>query len=93
MVRMTTYEGSATVIADGAEHQVAAQLAIATDDSTKEWSGTVVAHDEAAAWAIYNCNDTKLRTDSREGEFIAVAFNADTAELRVQGSGPAPFGD
>jgi hypothetical protein len=91
---MTTYDGPATVIASDAEHPVTAELAITANGGLKEWHGTITAQDEPAAWAIFNDNDTKLRIgDGREGNFIAGTFNADTAELRIQGSGPAPFGD
>jgi hypothetical protein len=94
MAAMTTYDGPATVATEGAEHQVTAQLTTeATHDGLKEWHGTLTAQDEAAAWAIFNSNDTSLRiSDDRKGSFIAGTFNADTAELRIQGSGPAPFG-
>lgn len=90
---MTTYNGPATAITSDTEHPVTAQLAITADQGLKEWGGIITAHDEAAAWAIFNDNDTKLRiNDDREGDFIAGTFNADAAELRIQGSGPAPFG-
>ncbi|KJK40238.1 hypothetical protein UK15_07760 [Streptomyces variegatus] len=91
---MTTYQGPATAIAGGTEYPVTADLAIATDGFLKEWSGTIIAEDEGAAWAIFNEDDTTaLRIgEERSGVFIAGTFNADSAELRIQGSGPAPFG-
>ncbi|WP_255951556.1 DUF4873 domain-containing protein [Streptomyces odontomachi] len=89
---MTTYDGPATAIVSGTEYPVTASLTVTTDGSLKEWHGTITARDEAAAWEIYNDDHTKLRIgDHREGVFLAGTFNADTAELRVQGSGPAPF--
>ncbi|WP_086765391.1 DUF4873 domain-containing protein [Streptomyces bobili] len=90
---MTTYDGPATAIVRDAEYPVTADLAITTDGGLQEWHGTITAESEEAAWAIFNDNDTKLRIDDhRSGNFIAGTFNADTAELRIQGSGPAPFG-
>lgn len=90
---MTTYNGPATVVASDIEYTVTAELAITTDGGLREWHGTLTAPDEATAWAIFNSNDTRLRLgDGRKGSFIAGAFDADSAELRIQGSGPAPFG-
>ncbi|MEX3206054.1 hypothetical protein [Streptomyces acidiscabies] len=91
---MTRYEGPATALAGGIEYPVTAELAISTDGGLKEWSGTITAEGEEAAWAIFNENNTTLLRigDARSGVFITGTFNADTAELRIQGSGPAPFG-
>jgi hypothetical protein len=91
---MTTYQGPATVTSGGTEYPVTADLTLFTTGGLKEWNGTVTASGEAAAWEIFNDNEeTRLSIDGREGVFLAGTFDADSAELRVQGSGPAPFGD
>ncbi|MFC8408537.1 hypothetical protein ACFUG9_33980 [Streptomyces griseoincarnatus] len=89
---MTSYQGPATVDASGTEYPVVADLYVDTEGPFKVWRGTVTAADEGAAWEIFNDNHTKLRIDDRESGLMADTFNADTAELRVHGSGPAPFG-
>ncbi|MFM9542312.1 DUF4873 domain-containing protein [Streptomyces turgidiscabies] len=91
---MTTYDGPATVIADGAEHEVAAHLAISTDGRLKEWHGTLDTQDDGAAWQIQEARSATLRTtDGREGTFFPVRLEVGSTELEIQGSGHAPFGD
>lgn len=87
--RMTTYDGPATVIADGTEYEVSTRLAITTDGRMKEWGGSLEAPDGAAAWAIFNASSVKLRIGDREGDFIA---KGSSAAMDIQGSGRPPFG-
>lgn len=90
---MTTYEGPAKTTTGQTEYQVTAQLAITDNGGLKEWHGEITAQDEAAAWAIFNTDNPTLHIDGQGvGDFIPMTFNADTAELRIQGSGLAPFG-
>lgn len=82
---MTTYDGPATVIADGAEYKVTAQLISAS----REWYGSLVVPDGEAAWAIFEADDTKLRIGDRYADFIAKDGSTD---MDIQGSGRPPFG-
>ncbi|MGW0821822.1 hypothetical protein [Streptomyces sp. NPDC002845] len=83
---MTTYDGPATVIADGTEYEVTAQLT----DTSREWYGSLDVPDGAAAWAIFEADDTKLRIGDRDGDFIAKGGSPD---MTIQGSGRPPFGN
>lgn len=87
---MTTYDGPATVIADGTEHEVTAHLTITTDGHRKEWYGSLDVADGEAAWAIFEADDTKLRIGARDADFIAKDSNTD---MDIQGSGRPPFGN
>ncbi|MFE6482408.1 DUF4873 domain-containing protein [Streptomyces sp. NPDC057757] len=86
---MTTYDGPATVIADGTEFEVTAQLTITTDGRMKEWGGSLDVPDGSAAWTIFDARSAKLRVGDREGDFIA---KGSSPAMDIQGSGRPPFG-
>lgn len=86
---MTTYDGPATVIADGTEYQVTAQLTITTDGRLEEWGGTLDVLDGADAWTIFDADTVKLRIGDREGDFLA---KDGSPTMDIQGSGRPPFG-
>ncbi|MCL6733303.1 DUF4873 domain-containing protein [Streptomyces neyagawaensis] len=82
---MTTYDGPATVTADGAEYEVTARLT----STSREWYGSLDVADGAAAWAIFDADDTTLRIGDREASFVAKGGGTD---MDIQGSGRPPFG-
>lgn len=82
---MTTYDGPATVIADGTEHEVTAQLT----STSREWYGSLTVADGTAASAIFGADDTRLRIGSRDADFLANDGNTD---MDIKGSGRPPFG-
>lgn len=92
---MTTYEGPATVIADGTEYHVTAHLTLTSSGGgLKEWYGSIEAQDEGAAWNIAESRDAKLRIgDGRDGSFFADGSAAGSTGMTIQGSGQPPFGD
>jgi hypothetical protein len=91
---MTTYNGPATVTADGTQYEVTAQLTVTPVGHLKEWYGSLQAQDDAAAWNILNASTAILRVaEGRESAFTATGSSAGSNELDIQGGGPAPFGD
>ena len=91
---MTTYDGPATVIADGTEYEVTASLTLTDDGRLKEWHGSLDTPSEEAAWNIFEADNTKLRIgQGRQGSFFAVRSEAGATDMDIQGSGPAPFGE
>lgn len=83
---MTTYDGPATVIADGAEYEVTAKLSTIPG---REWYGSLDVPDGDAAWAIFNTSDRTLRIGDREASFVAKGAGTD---MVITGSGRPPFG-
>ncbi|MFB7228510.1 hypothetical protein ACFCY9_12410 [Streptomyces fimicarius] len=91
---MTAYTGPATVITSTDEHTAEVDLVITEHrDGLKEWGGSLRVQDEASAWAIFNDDHVKLRIGDSEGMFVPNTVDLDAAGLKIQGSGPAPFGE
>ncbi|MFJ7049035.1 DUF4873 domain-containing protein [Streptomyces sp. NPDC101112] len=82
---MTTYDGPATVTADGTEYEVTARLT----STSREWYGSLDVRDGDAAWTIFNAGDRTLRIGDREASFIAKGGGTD---MDIEGSGRPPFG-
>ncbi|WP_330349585.1 DUF4873 domain-containing protein [Streptomyces sp. NBC_00582] len=82
---MTTYDGPATVIADGTEYEVTAQLT----STSREWYGSLEVPDGTAASAIFEADNTKLRIGARDADFLSQDGSTD---MDIQGSGRPPFG-
>lgn len=91
-VGMTTYDGPATVTADGEEYEVTANLAIASSGGLKEWHGSLTALSDGASWNIQEADTTTLRIgQGREGAFIATHAVIGSTQMQIQGSGLPPF--
>ncbi|MFE2041662.1 hypothetical protein ACFXAZ_12160 [Streptomyces sp. NPDC059477] len=83
---MTTYNGPATVIADGTEYEATARLT----STSNEWYGSLEVPDSGAAWDIFNARDRKLCIGDREAAFTAKSAATD---MDIKGSGRPPFGN
>ncbi|MFF3848029.1 DUF4873 domain-containing protein [Streptomyces sp. NPDC002328] len=85
-----SYQGPATVIADGAEVSVKADLQIHQEPGgMTSWDGSLQADPSVDFW---DADETRLRMpDGREGAFIATRGVVGSSEVEIQGSGPAPF--
>lgn len=85
-----SYQGSATVVADGAEFPVEADLQLHREpNGWKSWDGSLQADPSADFW---DADETRLRMpDGKEGKCFATRSVAGSGEWEIQGSGPAPF--
>src|SRR4051794_14085962 len=104
---MNTYRGPATVIADGIEHDVDADLVLTVHEvpipgypgetltGPSIWKGTLKTLNTEAAWNIYDCEDPRLRVegDKRQGRFITTRHQTDSNTIEIKGRGKPPFGD
>ncbi|MEU9861318.1 hypothetical protein AB0D99_10600 [Streptomyces sp. NPDC047971] len=99
---MATYEGPATVTADGAEYDVQASLELTTDSvpvpgrapmqGLPSWHGTLHVTDDEAEWNIFQADEKSIQIDGRVGQFITTNSQVGTGEIVIKGSGTAPFG-
>ncbi|MFD9047668.1 DUF4873 domain-containing protein [Streptomyces zaomyceticus] len=90
---MTTYEGPATVVADGNEFPVDADLTLTSGPGLREWYGNLATSDEEATWRIQEASTTTIQiNDGPAASFIATAARLGGTEVRIQGSGAPPFG-
>jgi hypothetical protein len=90
---MTTYDGPATVTADGEEYEVTAHLAISTSGGMREWLGSLTTLSDGATWNIQEADTTTLRIgQGREGTFTATHAVVGSTQMQIQGSGLPPFG-
>ncbi|WP_189146830.1 DUF4873 domain-containing protein [Streptomyces lacrimifluminis] len=101
---MRTYQGRATVIVEGAEYEVDADLwsesghvrvaAMGDVSSVKglaSWGGTLDANHEEACWNILNGGVMRLQLrDGGEGEFLASGGTLG-GPVRITGNGEPPF--
>ncbi|MEU3836494.1 hypothetical protein IFE09_11305 [Streptomyces microflavus] len=100
---MATFEGPATVLANGVEYEVEASLSSSTEEvrvpggghlrGLTEWRGTLQTRTSDDAWNIYQADQPTLRADGRDGAFICTGTQAESTSIDINGSGPAPFGD
>jgi hypothetical protein len=92
---MTTYNGPATLLFDGAEYPVRAGLRYDASGRLPSWDGSITAQPDKPVdmWAIGNAGGSqRLRLpDGREGEFMVARFDMGGDALQIKGSGPAPF--
>jgi len=89
-----SYLGPATVVlSDGTEFAVVAFLQSAGVAARQLWRGVLTAEDPEVLWVTLRVGHATLRLpDRREGMFAPLdVVGLAAEELRINGSGPAPF--
>ncbi|MGP3983615.1 hypothetical protein [Streptomyces sp. KR80] len=102
---VANYDGPAVVLADGVTYPCHATLqgrtprgrfhafgATSSARGIEDWGGVLNVEGEAAAWSVQDADDRRLRIGDREGAFNVVGGSLAFGELRIRGSGRAPFG-
>jgi hypothetical protein len=88
------YEGSATIVLDGAEIPVDATMSVHGTAALPSWGGVLRADPDAAdLWAVHEAEQPVVRLpNGREGNFLLRAdANLTTGMLTISGSGNPPF--
>jgi hypothetical protein len=104
-----TYQGPATLVAPGlaiavvadlrVEHQILESIdgngRVVRERGLKEWLGGIQS-DDGSFWEILNASPKLVLPGGREGAFfthLPTAEMLDEGSVKIQGAGPAPFGD
>jgi hypothetical protein len=86
-----SYRGPATVLHNGTEIEVTADLTVDRSGALESWEGVLRAPGKEF-WDVYQADSKELRLpDGRVGAFITRRYIAESDTLPITGSGAAPF--
>ena len=92
MATNRSYVGPAVLITTSGQLAVEASLRVEQAQGLASWMGHVDASPSEDFWSVIEDGSGVLRMpDGQEGAFIPAGTVAGSGQLRITGSGPAPF--